>query len=154
MAARISKRLPFRKLWELACAVAEAHCLSMPSSYRLRLFCTDREPIPTVTVNEHGTLWIDREYVAYALTDEAVRYVYVTRSHARAEIASYAILRKGPDKRDNPPKLPLVILNQFRTALRMMNLRNSRFYLFKEVRRLPLPWDRDEKNFGHSRKVE
>lgn len=154
MAARITKRLPFRKLWELACAVAGAHRLALPSRHRLRLRCTDREPIPTLTVNEYGTLWIDREYVAYELTDEAVRYVYVTRSHARAEIASYAILRKGPDKRDNPPKLPLVILNQFRTALRMMNLRKSRFYLFKEMRRLPLPWDRDEKNFGYSRKVE
>ena len=154
MAACISKRLPFRKLWELACAVAEAHGLSMPSSQRLRLRCTDKEPIPTVIVNEYGTLWIDREYVAYALTDEIVRYVYATRAHAKAEIASYAILRKGPQKRDNPPKLPTEILNQFRTALRMMNLRNSRFYLFKEVRRLPLSWDRDEKNFGKSRKVE
>lgn len=154
MSTRISRRLSFRKLWELACSVAGAHCLSMPSSNRLRLRCGEPEPIPTLTVNEYGTLWIDREYIAYALTDEVVRYVYVTRSHARVEIASYTILRKGPDKRDNPAKLPPPILNQFRTALRMMNLRNNSFYLFKEVRQLTPPWDRGEKNFGCSRKVE
>jgi hypothetical protein len=145
MAVRISKRLPFRKLWELACAVAEAHRLSTPSSQRLRLRYTDKEPIPTVTVNEYGTLWIDREYLAYALTDEIVRYVYVTHAHAKEEIVSYAMLKKGPEKRENAPKLPPEMLNQFRTALRMMNLRNSRFYLFKEVQRLPLAWALDEK---------
>ena len=147
MAVRISKRLPFRKLWELACAVAETHRLSMPSSQRLRLRYTDKEPIPTVTVNEYGTLWIDREYLAYALTDEIVSYVYVTRTHAQEEIVSYAMLKKGPEKRENAPKLPPEMLNQFRTALRMMNLRNSRFYLFKEVQRLPLAWAQDEKTF-------
>ena len=94
MIARKGKRLPFQRLLALGRAVAAAHSLSMPSVQRLRLRHSERVPIPSVTTNGHGTLWIDRDYIAYALVDEIVRYVYVTRTHAKEEIASYATLRK------------------------------------------------------------
>ena len=143
---------PFGSCGSWLAYVAEAHRLSMPSSYRLRLCCTDREPIPTVTVNEHGTLWVEPETSPMRLADEAVRYVYVTRSHAKdgnhqlrhpqertgqtgqsAEAAA-GDLEPVPNGAadDEPAEQPLLSVRQ-------------------EVRRLPLPWDLDEKNFGKSR---
>ena len=147
MAARKGKRLTFLRLLALARAVAAAHGLSMPSAHRLRLRHSERVPIPTVTTNAQGTLWIDRDYIAYALADELVRYVYVTRTHAKEEIASYAMLRK---LRANPPRLPPEILNQFRTALRMMNLRDAHSYLFREVGGLMPEWVTAKKSSGKS----
>ena len=136
MAAQTNELLPFRNLYALAYAVAKAHRLSLPSGNHLRLRYDDKEPVSTVMVNENGTLWVDREYIAYSLADGSIHYVYVTRAHVRDEIASYAVLRNGRDKRANPVRLPPEILSQYALAQRTMDLHDSTIFLSEEARLL------------------
>ena len=127
--AALDKRLPFRRLWALAQAFARQYALDLPPLPLARYRFSDSEPIPVVTTNGNGSLWIDREYVAYALPDGLVHYVYATRHHIYEELYGYSALRRW---RKNPPELPREIMCQFRAMLRAMNLNGADYYVSEE----------------------
>ena len=68
----------------------------------------------TVISYQHGdVLWINRDFIAYAMMDGHVNYVYVTMNHIRSERRDFARDRR---KRFSETKLPIDISVTFDIA--------------------------------------
>ena len=77
-------------------------------------------PIPMVKHNGAGTVWYDPLYCAYRLTDQPVKYVYISKRHIIEEIRSY---RTAAALRHTKIALPPQIMRQFLTAYKFMKAR-------------------------------
>lgn len=107
--------LSARMVLAIARAVAVKYDLKLPDAQEFYRQYDARIPMPLMTDNGNGVLWVDRYYVAYQLDgSRKVQYVYITRHHIQEEAASY---RHAAAEKGNGVKLPGHIGRQFRSAL-------------------------------------
>lgn len=103
----------------IAYALALAERLGVPIPKRKKLYRTLKQKIPNTQICQ-GTyywLWIDRHYIAVQkLTDDSIRYVYLTRIHIRNELLADQRMKRLY----NVSLLDLEARRQFAAARRVM----------------------------------
>lgn len=108
-----------RLILAIARAIAIKYDLKAPNPLEFHRQSGVRTPLPIVTDNGNGMLWVDKYYVAYQLDgSRVVKYVYLTKHHVFEEMSSY---RAAAKERGNSVKIPGYIVRQFRNAILDMN---------------------------------
>lgn len=82
--------------------------------------------LPLVSACERGMMWVDREYIAYCLTDGAIHYVYMTLAHIHEEQYGY---RCASRQRGIQVALPEDVAREFGRACREMSRRKRHYWV-------------------------
>ena len=118
------------EVYRIAREVAAKHRLPKPDYSQMISEMTGKFPQPLVLTNTNGTLWLDKYYIAFQLSDHAdVRYVYITDYHITEECLSY---KAASGARGRNISLPEEITAQFKQAKRHIRDTGARFWIDPE----------------------
>ena len=104
-------------VYSLARRVAAAHGLELPSYEKFALEYFSPIPLPLVTENRSGRLWLDRYYIA-AQTGEEPVYIYIAKHHISEEMFSWST---ASGRRNTSIDIPDAVSLQFTVALLEMS---------------------------------
>ncbi len=104
-------------VYSLARRVAAGHGLVLPSFDEFAQEYFSPVPLPLVTENRSGRLWLDRYYVAVQNGEEPV-YVYIAKHHISEEMFNWS---RASGRRNTSVDMPKSVSLQFTVALLEMN---------------------------------
>ena len=85
----LAQRLPRSDLYRVSARVARRNNLKALAPDALNVAYGTDEIL--ITINDNGIMWVNRNFIAYALTGRDVNYVYITKYHIISERLSYRI---------------------------------------------------------------
>lgn len=120
-------------VYSLARRVADAYGLELPPFSGFEFQYYSPIPLPLITENRSGRLWLDRYYIA-ALTGEEPVYIYIAKHHISEEMFNWS---PASGQRNTSIDMPNAVSLQFTVALLEMS---GDIWIREGVPHPDIPW--------------